>query len=178
MRLLAVLVLGGLGVSLLDRVHVAYGVLVQNDASLFGQAWWVAPVFAVACAATVGMYGVLRRRLALPAQPWRPAWLGLAVVLFAAAYAATGPFGASKVALPAALLLTWLARVVVRGASRLEVGFALTLAILGPLGEAAWSQLGLFRYLAPDLLGVPIWLGGIYLHAGPLVTEVDAWVAA
>ena len=38
---------GGLLISLGDRAHIEFGVLVQTDTSVFGQAWWVVPMFGV-----------------------------------------------------------------------------------------------------------------------------------
>jgi hypothetical protein len=46
------------------------------------------------------------------------------------------------------------------------------MAAAGTAFESAWSHAGFFYYRAPDVIGVPRWLPGIYLHAalvaGPL----------
>ena len=46
----------------------------------------------------------------------------------------------------------------------------------GPLFEACWSALGFFHYHSPDLLGVPCWLPGIYLHVAFLAAGLETLV--
>ena len=46
--------------------------------------------------------------------------------------------------------------------------FGIALALAGCLVEAAEIELGWFSYADPDVIGVPFWLAGIYLHGAPL----------
>jgi hypothetical protein len=60
----------------------------------------------------------------------------------------------------------------VRGRANWLIAYSLVMAVAGAGFEAFWSSLGFFYYRHPDVLGVPRWLPGIYLHvalvAGPL----------
>jgi len=174
---LLLFVAGGLVLSLCDRVHIAYGVLEQADRSFFGQAWWVPLVFGIASVLAPLAYPPVRRLLGIsaPPRPRDPIRLGSSALVLCAAYVVTGPMHHSGSSLAVGLTAAWAVRAALRR-TRSETVFAVLLAIVGPLVEASLSALGLFTYRQPDVLGVPIWLGAIYLHAGPLVGEIDAYL--
>jgi len=93
-------------------------------------------------------------------------------IAFVAAYAYTSFAPAERPNVTLALLVAWWLARVVRGRATWLIVYSLVMAVAGSLFEAGWSALGFFHYRAPDLLGVPRWLPGIYLHAalvaGPL----------
>ncbi len=49
----------------------------------------------------------------------------------------------------------------------------IVMALAGTLFEAGWSALGFFHYRLPDVVGVPRWLPGIYLHAALLAGPLE-----
>ena len=168
---------GGILISLGDRVHLAYGVLTQDDASFFGQAWWVVPTFG--CVSVV-LYDGFRLTRHLTKEAPREATLktsALACALFLAAYASTGPLDAWGPWLAALLTALWIPRVIARR-SRAALVFSLLLALLGPLGEVVQASTGRFAYDHPDLGQVPSWLFAIYLHGALAVHELEGLIAA
>jgi len=167
---------GGIALSLCDRVHIAYGVLEQANRSMFGQAPWVIPVFGLLSITVVAAFGWLRRAMGETARAPDRVRTTIAAVLTLGAYASTGPLDGWGSILLVVFAMLWVLRVAVEQ-GRCAVIFSLVLAAAGPLGEAAMSALGTFRYLHPDMGSVPSWLPGIYLLGGLLVAEVEAWVA-
>jgi len=172
---LIIFVLGGLSLTLCDRVHIHFGVLEQANRSVGGQAIWVFPMFGTLSLAVVHGYGWLRRFMGEQAHESSLATTAVAAVFAIGAYASTGPLDSMGSTLMTAFALAWIIRIVMRS-GRTPVVFCLILAVLGPLGEVAMSALGTFHYLHPDLGSVPIWLPGIYLHGGLLASEVEAWL--
>lgn len=168
--------LGGFALLLCDRVHIAWGVLEQADRSVFGQAFWVFPLFGLVSITTVTAYGRLRGAMGEPARSPGVARTAVAAVWALGAYAATGPLDGWGAILLGVLALAWIVRIAFEK-DRVAVVFCLALAVVGPLGEAALSATGAFHYLHPDMGSVPSWLPGIYLHGGLLVVEVEAWLA-
>lgn len=167
--------LGGVGLSLCDRVHIHYGVLIPTDTSFMGQAWWVLPMFCFLAYAIVPAWRLLRRRLADAPLTTTGAELGFSLVAFFAAYACTGPLDAWGTSLAALLTLAWAARILRRRCGALVL-FSLLLAILGPATEATIAGLGLFAYDHPDLGPIPVWLPTIYLHGALLVADLDGFL--
>lgn len=168
---------GGIFVTMGDKVHVKFGVLSQNDQSFFGQAWWVWPVFGVMCVGLLPGYAIVRGLFRKPPTQKSLGGLLSSALVFFAAYAITGPYAHETLLLSVALPLAWIPRVAARRRTEAVV-FSLILAVMGPVTESVFSLLGFFAYAEPDILGVPFWLPGIYLHGGLLATEVDAWWGA
>jgi hypothetical protein len=56
--------------------------------------------------------------------------------------------------------------------------FGVALALAGCLVEAAEIEFGWFAYADADVIGVPFWLAGIYLHGAPLALDVARRVDA
>ena len=163
-RILALFAAGGIGLALCDQIHVQAGVLDYETGGFFGQAWWVPLQFGVAALAIVaGAAPFARGR----AKPGAAAFL-TGTLWFVAAYAASGLFDAHPYALAAAFVVTWALRVAFARQPAYLVASSLLLAAAGTGAEAILSAAGTFAYANPDLLGVPIWLPGLYLHGAPL----------
>ncbi len=160
---LAVL-LGGALCFALDHLHVAFGVLFYPHPVFWGQAWWVFPLFAGATMAMIG-----GARLLLPAaatarpEGWRD------IVRLVAAYGFTALAAGRPLVVLATLLLTFVATRAAswRGDSPGLLVFCAVSAVAGTGWEILWSGMGMFTYVHPDLLGVPVWLPALYLHAAP-----------
>ena len=163
---------GAVVISAGDRVHITFDILSQPDKTLWGQAWWVPLVFGLAGVVIVAGYSVLRRLLEV--APNGAGWgkVLLSAAIFLAAYAATGPWGDYKIALTIALPALWVARVVPRR-NVAAVVLSVVLAFAGPFHEYLFSVAGLFSYHDPDVMHVPIWLPGIYLHGALVAVDVD-----
>jgi hypothetical protein len=169
-RILALFAAGGIGLALCDQIHVQAGVLDYETGGFFGQAWWVPLQFGVGALAIVaGAAPFARGR----AKPGAAAFL-TGTLWFVAAYAASGLFDAHPYALAAAFVVTWALRVALARQPSSLVAFSLLLAAAGTGAEAILSAAGTFAYANPDLLGVPIWLPGLYLHGAPLALALAA----
>src|SRR6185503_2411797 len=156
-----------------DHLHVVTGVLSYPHPVFFSQAWWVPFLFGAASVAAVAGARTVRRMVGGAPLP-RPtagqvAGDGLA---FVTAYAFTAYGHTLPNVVGLVLVGFWLARVL-RGVTPWLVVYSIVIGLAGPLFEAFWSSLGFFHYSAPDLLGVPRWLPGIYLHVAFLAAGLE-----
>jgi hypothetical protein len=170
-KLLQMALVGAIGGTLCDQIHVQFGVLWYPHPVgwLFGQAIWVPLLFAVAGPVLVWGHAPLLRGRAVET----PSRAGVVVpaALFVAAYFSTGLFGSHPIALGAALTAAWALRVAWRPtADKIVAG--ISMAVLAPLFEAALSSTGAFHYREPGPLGVPLWLPGLYLHLSLLTRYI------
>jgi hypothetical protein len=142
-------------------MHMAGGILVYDAPGFFGQAWWVAPLFAGAAVLLVDGH----RLFNATAPRLRPAAVALRAGAFIACYALT-----AFSPLPALLLGTLLGAAFLVWAVRAQetLGFfvyAGACAAVGTLFEMGLAAAGAFRYTHPDLASVPSWLPALYLWA-------------
>jgi hypothetical protein len=164
---------GGVGLALCDQIHVQADVLSYETGGFFGQAWWVPVQFGIASLAIVlGAAPFARRR----AEPERADFV-TGAAWFVAAYAASGLFDTRPAALAVAFLVTWALRVARAEQRAPLVVYSLLLAAAGTSAEAILSAAGTFAYANPDVLGVPIWLPGLYLHGAPLALALSRALA-
>lgn len=161
--------------SLCDRVHLAYGVLVQEGPRILGQAFWVLPLFGGGAVGMVVGHRVVRRALGDPLRPRRLGALATSLVLGGLVYVVTGPLQHAKVGLALGLGAAWAVRAATRRTWTTLVA-SVILGATGPLVEATIARLGGHTYAHPDLFGVPIWLPGIYVHGALLAGDVEPWV--
>lgn len=173
------LVAGAVVGTALDRLHTAGGTLTYAKPGAFGQPWWVPVEFGVAYAAGVLAFP----RLGDPV-PDRRSWVRAAGELawLAAVYAMTAAWWRSPAALSLVMAVLLLARI----PTLQRVGSANAVPVLalvagGPVVEAFISAGGLFAYAKPDLLGIPVWLPLLYMHATPFAVrfvETLLWFGA
>lgn len=145
--------------------HVRTQTLVYHwHPQLFGQTIIVPLVFAGAVVAMFQVTGALaggrRGSLILSFLVTTGAYLvsGLLAPRFALAYGIV-------------LVVLWLARIVWRGDPRLLL-LGIGIAAGGVLGEAVLSAAGEFDYLHADVLRVPWWLFGLYLHGSLVAVDL------
>lgn len=156
-----------------DHLHATHGVLWYVHPVAWSQAWWVPLLFAGASLAAVLGATPVRRlfgaRVDVAPTAREIAGDGLAFVV---AYAYTSFADPARPNVTLALLAAWWLARVVRGRATWLVVYSLLMAVVGSGFEAGWSALGFFYYHHADVVGVPRWLPGIYLHAalvaGPL----------
>jgi len=160
-RALVVFVLGGIAGVLLDQIHVRYQVLYYPDPWLWGQAWWVAPLFG---ATALAVLAAADRWLALRPDAGRDEDVLEAAAMFVAAYWASGQWHQH----PIGLSVVYAILLPLRTTRPSTIAFAIALAIAGTTFEIGLSSTGAFRYWFPDLFGVPMWLPGLYVHGAPL----------
>jgi hypothetical protein len=157
-RVIAAFVIGGVGGALLDQIHVRYGVLWYPKPWMFGQAWWVVPLFG---AATLAILTAAAAWIARRDDAGRDEGVIEAAGMFVAAYWASGQWHAHPIGLALAYALV----LPLRSTRASTIGFAGALAIAGTVFEMALSSTGAFKYRHPDVFGVPLWLPGLYAHA-------------
>ncbi len=169
----ALSLIGGVGLTLCDRVHLHYRILKHTGHPLFDQAGWVLPSFVLMSAVALLGFRALHQPLGRLKEPcsWKRCLWSMAA--FFAVYASTGPFGDLRWQLAVALTAFWMLRLALKP-DRAALIYSLILGLLGPLAEAANSAAGNFYYLDPDLGSVPSWLPAIYLHGGLMVSQLDA----
>lgn len=166
----------------LDAVHVLTGTLSYPAPTLWGlQAWWVPLLFAGTGVLLGEGHRHIAVRLAGGDVPPRPqtAELALAVGALVLTYGASG-FLRAWPWVTTALFVAGFGAVWVRtprAAQRAMGMHAVAVAVGGPLVEATLSGAGLFTYHQHDLLGVPVWLGALYLHGGAASAALDRWLA-
>jgi hypothetical protein len=163
-----------------DQFHVQSELLSYPDPWLFDQAAWVPLNFAVLLTALVAAtipLGRIADARGVAAPDGRRLAAGFA--WFVGAYALSGLVAPEAPGLLAAVyVLVWVPRIALRPDRALLFPFGIALALAGCLVEAAEIELGWFSYADPDVIGVPFWLAGIYLHGAPLALDVARRVDA
>lgn len=76
---------------------------------------------------------------------------------------------------PLLLSIVFYGSFLIRLAVSYERGFLLLVAALmavgGVVGEGLLNRFGLVQYRAPEIFGVPFWLGGLYMHGAFALRE-------
>ena len=138
---------------------------------MWDQAAWVPLNFAVLLTGLVAATIPLVRRFPGP-EPGNGR-LAIDLAWFAGMYGLSGLVAPDEPELLAiAYVVLWLPRVALRDDARLVLPFGIALALAGCGVEALEIELGWFSYADPDVIGVPLWLAGIYLHGAPLALDV------
>jgi hypothetical protein len=164
-------VVGSIGGTLLDQIHVRAHVLHYAHPQVAGQPWWVLPEFGVAAMVACFSAIWMTKRL------WHASRDAVPVIAdastFVVAYAVTGVFHRHSWVVLIVLIFLWAGLLFVHRDRRAFVLMSLALAIAGPIYEGAFSSTGAFRYDVTPLVGrVPIWLPALYLNAGLLAASI------
>lgn len=162
--------LGALGAAS-DQIHVRAGLLSYPDPLLADQAWWVPLNFAMLLTSLVAITIPLARRGAGLGGTAPPSNASLAAdfAWFVGAYALSGLVAPDQPgALAAAYVAVWVPRIWLRADRAFLLPYGVALALAGCGVEALEIELGWFSYAEPDVIGVPFWLAGIYLHGAPI----------
>jgi hypothetical protein len=154
-----------------DQFHVQPELLSYPDPWLWDQAWWVPLNFAVLLTGLIAATIPLVRRF--PAADPGNGRLATGLAWFVGMYALSGLVAPDEPELLAiAYVALWIPRVALRDDRRLLFPFGVALALAGCAVEAAEIAFGWFSYADPDVIGVPFWLAGLYLHGAPLALDV------
>lgn len=171
LRWIVLFLLGAVVGTALDRLHVIYGVLDYPGSAPFAQRLWVPPLFGGAALLFVFGHRNFRGESRHAKAERSLLRVGLFIALFALVYFATAALHGHPllllIGLPLGMVpLLW------GGPPRRYLHVA-AIALGGTLFEIALVSIGGFRYLAPGLLPVPLWLPGLYLYAALATREID-----
>ena len=156
-----------------DQFHTQFGVIsYANPGPLWGQAWWVAPLFALATLGFVGGAWPFAPKIAQPA----PRDFVTGAAWFFGSYAASGMFGRYSLTLTVLYTAIWFLRIVRRSDRSPVIAYSLLLAASGTLAESALHYSGVCRYEPRDFLLVPLWLPALYLQGAPLALAITRWL--
>jgi hypothetical protein len=165
----ALFLAGAVGGTLGDQIHVQFRVLRYPSPWLLGQAAWVPPLFGAAALLLIdGQRWFVPRS---SAEPRPAAAVARTVALFYLAYLSTGLLQDSPRLLSLLLAGWWAARVALSPSAD-RVLSSLASALGGCLFEGWLSSTGAFAYRAPDVIGVPMWLGPLYLHVALMTRTI------
>jgi preprotein translocase subunit Sec61beta len=150
---------------ILDGIHTHSDTLAYPYPIFFKMAWWVPPLFGTAAVALVSFVGLADRALRRVERQISRIEVGLGFLFFVMIYMASGFWQAeslekTSVFTIAGILFWFVSDRTWQGA--LE---AFLVVIAGCAVESLLIQAGLFYYLAPDFLGIPYWLGPLYIVA-------------
>ena len=146
----------------LDAIHVYTGTTAYAHPVLFGQAWWVPPLFASAALA-IGLGRPLVERLLgvhgpVPSALATAGGMGVFILAYAASGLVGGGPGPRSILLAAMFVFAWL----LWDRTGLGLVLAVLTAIIGTLVEITLVRTGTFLYREPSLAGVTVWLPWLY----------------
>ena len=171
-RLAMLFVFGATAITFFDGFHTYSGTTEYAHLWILRMAWWTPLLFGSTVAFGGWIYAEGYRRLGGPERLATWGELASAFVLFGLLYFASGYLPVSNAAkllvLVAGAAVVW--RVVDR--SRQGIMLAVFNAMAGCATEMVLTHFGAFRHLQADLLGIPIWLPGLYLAAGPALGQL------
>lgn len=180
-RAVPVAAIGAVASTLCDMNHAFTGALAYPDPWVTGGPWWSLPAFFVAFMWMAFLYAIgapALGRFVTTARSREPGTCTAFVetlVAFVLAYLISG-FAHET---PTVLALVLYGTFAVRLAATYDRAFALiaaiVLAIGGMLGEGGLTMAGLVTYADADIVGVPWWLGGVYMHGALCLREGMRW---
>jgi hypothetical protein len=153
-----------------DQIHVQFAVLQYSNPDLLGQPWWVGLQYGLG--AVIGCVVAWAFVPAATAARLGKALMRMSLWFFGA-YLTSGLLGDHPGILGVLLYGSWIGRMISLYKDWTVIVFSIALAIVGTLYEILLSGSNTYTYLGAQLLGVPIWLPGLYLHAGPFLIAVS-----
>jgi hypothetical protein len=176
MRVALLFLFGAITLSFFDGFHTHSHTTSYPAPVVLQMAWWVPLLFGSVVAFGGYGYALLHRALGGSREIPSAARLASAFAVFGALYFASGYLPVSNVlklvvlSIGAALLWWFL--------DRSGVGIVLMLVngLGGALAEMTLVHVGAFAHLQPDILGIPIWLPGLYFAAAPVIGHIARYV--
>ncbi len=175
-RIVVLFAAGAVVLSFFDGFHTHGGATTYPAPVFLKMAWWTPLLFGTTAAAGGALYARGWRALRAPrALPRRPT-LAIGFTIFAALYWASGyaPLtnaGKLGLLLAGAAAIWGLVDRTWQGVVLAAIG-----VVAGSATEILLTSLGSFQHLSADALGIPLWLPGLYLAAGPAVGQTARWI--
>jgi hypothetical protein len=138
----------------------------------FRAAWWVPLLFGSAASGGGFFYDRGYEKLGGPARLTPVPLLAFSVLAFVGIYYASGFWRVENGTKLVGLTLGAIALFAISDRSWQGAVLAVGAAVVGFVVEATLVALGTFRYTQPDVLGIPLWLPGLYLASGPSVGQL------
>ena len=168
-----VMLLAGIGAiisTLCDKFHVMTNTLSYPNPFLFGQAWWVFPIFMLAFAAMA--LGYLKLIEYLPKSidrshsvtPCNSEEFIQSSLMYALIYLLSGFASHFPILLCVLFYVSYLFRLASSHDRAFMLILSCLLALAGTLSEASLMAMDKAHYTQPDFLGVPGWLPALYMH--------------
>lgn len=169
LRIALLFAFGAVVLSVFDGFHTHSGTTAYREVIAFGAAWWTPLLFASAAGFGGLAYAIAHRRFA-PTEPHAP-WsqIGIGVACYGALYAATAWLRVPSAAMLAILTVAAAAFWWLLDKTRVGIVLAIVTGFCGCATEASLIAGGHFRYLRPDLVGIPVWLFGLYLVSSVVI---------
>lgn len=149
---------------LLDGLHVHSGVLAYNEPEKF-QAWWVPFLFGAATL-SISVLVILVEKFFKQntfTATWKSMFITLVVFILSYAFSAYSSAPSWAIFLAIAIVARRMGVYFIKNKAGLVMACIVT--IIGPLVEITLTSLGLFHYIRPDVLGIPMWLLPLYFCA-------------
>lgn len=172
-QFLILALLGGTLGPVLDYFHVVNHAIQYRDPTEWGIAWWVPLEFAGAAVALGLSHPLLdrmwgrRQKIALTGDRLFLGVAGLAAIWFATGALPMRAWAIGLVLAPPALALWWFFDRTWQG-----VLLGVATAAMGVVFEITLVNLGVFKHVSPDMLGVSSWLPCIYFAASVALGNV------
>ncbi len=148
-----------------DQFHVHFDVLAYpGPGLLWGQAWWVAPLFAASTIGFIVLAWPFATRITDPSDRD----LATGTAWFFGTYVATAVAGHHVIPLTILIVAVWIARVARRSDRAPVIAYSVILAVAGTLVESFINHQGWAHYDVASFLLVPAWLPALYLQGAPM----------
>lgn len=172
-RIARLFLFGAIVITLFDGFHTYSATTEYADPWILKTAWWVPLLYGSASALGGLFYDQAYQRLGGPPRLPSQGQATNALFVFGLLYFASGFLPVSNVV---KLVVLVGGSIVVWGMvdqTKQGVVLGVVVALAGCSAEIVLTRLGAFRHLQADVLGIPIWLPGLYLVAAPAVGQLS-----
>ena len=171
-RIARLFLFGAVVITLFDGFHTFSATTEYATPFILKTAWWVPLLYGSVVAFGGLFYDRAYRWLRGPARlasqgQVTNAFFGFGLLYFASGFLPVSN-AAKLVVLVAGALIVWgMVDQTVQG-----IALAGVIALAGCTTEIVLTRLGAFRHLQADVLGIPIWLPGLYLVSAPAIGQL------
>jgi len=172
-NVIVLFVIGAVMLTVFDMFHTHSGTIEYPHELVLKMAWWTPLLFGSSLAFGGLVYASGYR--AMRGDPNVPsnAALAAALVIYAGLYCASGYLPASNEGKLAMLLVGFAGLWWLLDRSWQGMVMAVVTAIGGCSTEFVLTRWGAFRHLQPDVVGLPVWLPGLYLVSGTVLGQLS-----
>lgn len=168
-RIPALFLIGAVMLPVFDMFHTHSGSIAYAHPVFLGMAWWTPLLFGSSLGFGGALYAAGHRAMRGDPEIPQNGAIAIGLVIFAGLYCASGYLLASNEGKLALLLVGFAALWWMLDRSWQGMALAVISALGGCTTEFFLTRAGAFQHLQPDVLGLPLWLPGLYLaSAQPL----------